>query len=378
MAPSISSTNTSISLVPAQHEGKPQIPQDWIYTMIVFGWIACPLILCIIAFAVYKHKQTPQKLRSFHIQKLAQLLFTLWSCNAIACAMWALCRTDLFITLNPTKCTAIYIINYLFYMLAKYFLHIALIYRLYIAFKNSEHRLQTRTIAALVLSISINFVVFSGLWLNTCIENVTIGITVPGYKLNVCTLFNSHADENMDAFHKIWPVLLGAQDLIIGLITLILFIYKMYHVSLNPFIQSKDKGMELVIRRLLICSIFAILSTFVFYTFAIPFYGNLTFLLPLDALINSFTVLLMISYGKQIYSVVCCGCDRGLARLMKSTAENEDKNTEMNSTVVSHTPDDTQTAESAHASHANETEEPTVNNQLRPVHNKFNEFEVEL
>ena len=70
-----------------------------------------------------------------------------------------------------------------------------------------------------------------------------------------------------------------------------------------------------LMKKLLFCGVLSLISTFVFYTFAIPFYPNFTFLLPLDCLINNLSIFLLFQFNDSIYRTLCFCCNKAADRV---------------------------------------------------------------
>ena len=66
------------------------------------------------------------------------LTYIFWILNFLACLEWAFYRTNLFMTLNKTRCTFIYVSNFLFYMFAKCLLQMLLLCRLHVTVKHTK------------------------------------------------------------------------------------------------------------------------------------------------------------------------------------------------------------------------------------------------
>eukprot|EP00483_Globobulimina_turgida_P003773 UN03779 len=167
------------------------------------------------------------------------------------------------------------------------------------------------------LIMTVNFLICTTLWVNTCILNVIVGVTFPHQTLQICTLYNNDVHQTMDFYHKIWPILLGAQDFIVSITTVSVFashIRKLaaHSTASGSNMYDMDIEFEMIIRKLIVLGLIAILSTSIFYTFAVPFYPNLTFLLPIDCTINSLCTLLLLEYGKDVYNVLCYVTDKCL------------------------------------------------------------------
>ena len=166
-----------------------------------------------------------------------------------------------------------------------------------------------------MIIITINFIIFTSLWFKIAMERVTIGISTESDNLQICTLYSNDNIDNLTFYDQIWPTLFGGQDFIVGIITLIIFVKKIINISKNPGLN--DIETETLIRKLCILGSLAICSTFIFYTFAVPLYPNLTFLLPFDAILNSLCIVLLLDYSARIYHKVCCICDKALIRTLK-------------------------------------------------------------
>eukprot|EP01083_Nonionella_stella_P247027 856960_1 len=298
----------------------PEISQEWIYIMIFCGWVGVVIHLLIFAHSIYSNRQK-KKTKLSNIQRL--LNFTIWICNLIACLEWGTLRTSIFLDLTVPRCKLNYISNYLFYMMGKYTLHILLFYRLYFIFRTTNVRFKERYVYLICAVITINFIIFTGLWFDAAMDHVTVGVLVPNRSIEVCTMFNN-SKETVHAIDRVWPILLGGQDLIVGLFTLALFVYKMtqFHrdktASFYELHKTRIEQTTTVMRKLLVLGAISIASTSIFYTFAIPFYGNLTFLLPLDATINSLCTVLLFNYSSHVYKVLCCPCDGCLSLLFRT------------------------------------------------------------
>eukprot|EP01084_Bolivina_argentea_P050145 92206_1 len=332
---------TIVLNVMAVEDTRPPVGENWIYTMIAFGFFGMFVILAIILIAAYKtfcnwESISKMKLRKKKSKQFKQtqiilniLNFTLWTLNFIACFQWTFLRTSLFISLNASKCTAIYISNYLSYLIAKYCLHLLLLYRLYVAFRNSRAFMLNPTFAKIfALIITINFIVFTSLWMDICLSDVKVGITVPSHSLEICTLYNNSSDRKLSFYEKIWPILCGAQDFFVGIFTLAMFWYKINEFSRNRGKRSCDDNSrktivktERLIRKLLILGAVSVFSTFIFFSFAVAFYGNLTFLLPFDAMINSLCMFLFLRGSNRYYYWVCCATDMCLQNLLKHSTQ---------------------------------------------------------
>eukprot|EP01083_Nonionella_stella_P023233 64264_1 len=321
-----------IVCVTADTDGMPTVHESWIYAMIVLGFIGFIALIDIIIFAIYKTYHKLRKVRAlttkadqFKMMVNILLTFGIWIFNACACLEWAILRTDLFIELNPTKCTAIYISNYLFYMLGKLCLHFLLLYRLYLAFHGTALHVKSVLLRLFAVLISVDFIVFVSLWMDICLKKVTVGIVVPSETLTFCTLYNNSSASQITFYQKTWPILFGAQDCIVGILTLTIFIYKLNQLHRH---SKNNLATEALVRKLFIMGCTSIFSTFMLFTFAVPFYSNLTFLLPLDALINSLCVLLLLDWTNAMYLKVCCAMDLCLQSAFKhESSDRKDVNT---------------------------------------------------
>ena len=99
--------------------------------MVSLGFIGSLILLTIICIATYN---TYHIIRRREISKpLIALNFIIWISNFFACLNWTFFRTNIFHTISASSCIIIYISNYLCFMLAKYAIHILLLYRLYLA-----------------------------------------------------------------------------------------------------------------------------------------------------------------------------------------------------------------------------------------------------
>eukprot|EP01083_Nonionella_stella_P015049 42126_1 len=291
---------------------QPEIPQQWIYIMMVSGLIGVIIHLTIITISTIrecKNKQNKQAQQPQHLQ--IALHFIVWICNFIACVEWASVRTSLFMPLSPQTCQISYISNYLFYMIGKYALHILLLYRLYFVFRETHVRFKQPLVYVVFAIITITFVLFTTLWFYSAIHHVTVGVAVPDGVIQICTMFNSNEQSNHPV-NRLWPILFGGQDLLIGLFTLALFFYKVrsFRTVTTHIEPHAQDGLYVVMRKLVVLGTISIASTFFFYTFAIPFYANLTFLLPVDACINSVCTFLLLGYAGPAYKALCCACER--------------------------------------------------------------------
>eukprot|EP01084_Bolivina_argentea_P268164 455409_1 len=294
-------------------EDNPHIEESWIFAMIVLGFLGFFILLLAIIIAIYQTYKTMKESIEFS-NVLIALDFAVWIFNAAALFEWAFFRTNLFIDLNVQRCKIIYISNYFFYMLAKYCLHILLLYRLHAAFKGTLLHLNTTFTKIFGLIITVDFIIFVSLWMNVCVENVKIGVS---QTFEICTLYNNDSNSEITLYEKLWPMLFGAQDFFVGIATLIIFIYKINQLTSSTSHTVHDIETEAIVRKLFILGTISIFSTFIFFTFAIPFYGNLTFLLPLDSLINSFCVLLLLKWSDSVYKKICCGIDLCLLTTFK-------------------------------------------------------------
>eukprot|EP00483_Globobulimina_turgida_P012035 UN12057 len=201
---------------------RPKVQQTWIYFMMILGWFGFIISIFIIGYSLYQTKLIQNTPRA-----LIMLYFTLWTCNLIACFQWATLRTSVFVELTTSLCTVFYISNYLFYMIGKYCLHLLLIHRFYIAFRETPKSLNKSCTTIILTIISINFLVFTSLWISTCLAHVEVGVIVPNYNVEICTLFNN-SNKDLTLFDVVWPILLGGQDFIVGCFTLSLFIWKIH------------------------------------------------------------------------------------------------------------------------------------------------------
>eukprot|EP01083_Nonionella_stella_P303351 1049849_1 len=292
------------------HNHMPTVDESWIFGMIVFGFCGSFLLICVIIVAIHKtylHSKTVDDQSDKCILMInAGLNFAIWIFNAIACLEWAFLRTDLFIDLDVSRCTIIYTSNYLFYMLGKYCLHILLLFRLYFAFDGTALQINLRYLASFAVLITIDFITFIILWIGICLEKVAIGVIVPSKSITFCTLYNNSSSSELTVYQKYFPVLFGAQDILVAITTLVIFIHKLNQVATSPYSSSRDVATECLVRKLCAMGTVALLSTFVLFTFAVPFYSDLTFLLPLDALINGLCVLLLLDWASPVYLKLCC------------------------------------------------------------------------
>eukprot|EP01083_Nonionella_stella_P269919 913599_1 len=315
-----------IVCVTADTDGMPTVHESWIYAMIVLGFIGFVALINIIIFAIYKTYHKLRKVRALHtkadlFKMMVNILLTfgIWIFNACACLEWAILRTDVFMELNPTKCIVIYISNYVFYMLGKLCLHFLLLYRLYLAFRGTALHVKSVLLRLFAVLISVDFIVCVSLWVDICLKKVTVGIVVPSETLTFCTLYNNSSAAQITWYQKTWPILFGAQDCIVGILTLIIFIYKLNQLHRHT---KNNSVTEALVRKLFIMGCASIFSTFMLFTFAVPFYSNLTFLLPLDALINSLCVLLLLDWTNPMYLKVCCAMDLCLQSAFKHETSN--------------------------------------------------------
>eukprot|EP00484_Ammonia_sp_Unknown_P025500 CAMPEP_0197028104 /NCGR_PEP_ID=MMETSP1384-20130603/7883_1 /TAXON_ID=29189 /ORGANISM="Ammonia sp." /LENGTH=191 /DNA_ID=CAMNT_0042457055 /DNA_START=552 /DNA_END=1127 /DNA_ORIENTATION=- len=137
----------------------------------------------------------------------------------------------------------------------------------------------------------------------------------------ICTMYNSASADKLTLYEEIWPSLLGGQDFVVGAITLILFVKKIKDLTGSHALHTQhaphDIETETLIRKLSILGSLAIVSTFVFYTFAIPFWPNLTFLLPFDATVNSLCIVLLLDYASSVYRQACVCLDKPVQKVLK-------------------------------------------------------------
>eukprot|EP01084_Bolivina_argentea_P060641 110781_1 len=307
----------------------PTVPERWIFTMIGLGFIGFLTLSFLLLIVIYKTYQSIIIQRKQIAKLLVLLNLTLCFFNAISCFEWAFLRTDLFFDVNITKCTVIYISNYLFYMLAKYCLHILLLYRLYLTFHGTTLEININFLKIFYSIITIDFIIFVILWIQICFRKVSVGVIVPSEILKICTLYNNSSASEMTTYERTWPLLFGIQDSLVGIGTLSIFIYKLN--QLTKHIKDHDCKIEPLLRKLFILCITSILSTFIMFTFAIPFYPNLTFLLPLDALINSLCVFLLLEWANTVYIRLCCLMDICLQSVVKYAKKKRHKTSEKSS-----------------------------------------------
>eukprot|EP00485_Elphidium_margaritaceum_P017162 CAMPEP_0202734400 /NCGR_PEP_ID=MMETSP1385-20130828/188664_1 /ASSEMBLY_ACC=CAM_ASM_000861 /TAXON_ID=933848 /ORGANISM="Elphidium margaritaceum" /LENGTH=156 /DNA_ID=CAMNT_0049400761 /DNA_START=588 /DNA_END=1058 /DNA_ORIENTATION=- len=83
--------------------------------------------------------------------------------------------------------------------------------------------------------------------------------------------------------------------------------------------ERNDIETEQLVRKLIVCGSVAMFSTFIFYTFAIPFWPNLTFLLPFDAMVNSLCAILLLDYAYTVYIKLCCCLDGCMKHVLQHT-----------------------------------------------------------
>ena len=57
--------------------------------------------------------------------------------------------------------------------------------------------------------------------------------------------------------------------------------------------------------KIVICNITSLMSSFVLYTLAVPFFSDLTFLLPADAVLTSLCLLLLFQFSDKFYVFLC-------------------------------------------------------------------------
>eukprot|EP01083_Nonionella_stella_P024912 68621_1 len=281
----------------------PVIDSSWILAMIVTGGLGFILHTLFIG----------QTVRHYHMNNLyagkkgsAFLLGCLlaFCFNMLACLLWVLFRTNIVVSTSPASCKIIYASNFLCYFLSKYILHCLLIFRIYMTFRGSKLQyMSLRSLALFISIVSINFFISIGVWTYSIVPNVLEGEwIVNNAHFTICTLFSDQVNQSYSV--KVSAVIIGIEDFVVGTVTLIVFLKRFRQIAL----ESHDIDLLDTSTRFAIVASIQVISTLCLFTLAIPFYPNATFILAIDATINSLCLLCVLSAGKSIYYYVFAPC----------------------------------------------------------------------
>eukprot|EP01083_Nonionella_stella_P026600 73249_1 len=280
----------------------PQIEAPWILAMIICGFIG--FILHVIIVAVTSHHyfaiMDSRKGLVFIVGCILLLCF-----NMLACLLWAVARTNIIIPLSVTACKFIYASNFLSYFIAKYILHCLLIFRIYMTFRGSALEMPRRSLVIFLTILSVNFFVAMSVWTISIAPSVLQGQwTVNGIDYRICTLFSDENSSNVNVSVKLCAVTIGIEDFIVGTITLWVFLTRFRHIAK----ESQETELFEASTRFGVASFFSVISTLFLFTLSIPFYPNMTFVLAIDATINSLCLFCVLSVGQDLYWYVCAPC----------------------------------------------------------------------
>eukprot|EP01084_Bolivina_argentea_P287359 493073_1 len=285
----------------------PIIPTGWTIAMMTCGAIG---LLVHIAFVV----STIRYYRSEELDSIKGKIFIIacilvYIFNGFACFEWLFLRTDIIFTLNQTICSAIYSSNFMCYFIGKYWLHYLYIYRIYVTFRGSHVQMSKCHLYTFLMIFTLNFCISLSFWSYNVIPSVHDGHWYfNGNVHEICTLFSDNASNSVTV--KAAALSIGLEDFIIGSITLFVFLKRFHLITKRVGDDTIDfQLLEFSIKFAVVAS-FSVISTLFLFTLAIPFYPNLTFILAIDATINSICLFCMLSIGTNTYNYLFYPCHR--------------------------------------------------------------------
>eukprot|EP01083_Nonionella_stella_P154137 496237_1 len=280
----------------------PQIEAPWILAMISCGFVGLTIHIAFITVTTHHY------LTDINVDSRKGLVFIigcilLLCFNMCACLLWAVARTNIIFPLSHTACGYIYASNFLCYFFAKYILHCLLIFRIYMTFKGSAMAMSFRHLVVFICIVSFNFLAAMCVWTMSIAPNVLQGQwTVNDTNYQICTLFSAEAHQNISV--QLSAITVGVEDFIVGTITLVVFLRRFRQIARD----AQDIQLFEASTRFGVASFFSVISTLFLFTFAIPFYPNMTFVLAIDATINSLCLFCVLSVGQDLYYYVCAPC----------------------------------------------------------------------
>eukprot|EP01083_Nonionella_stella_P029065 80085_1 len=278
----------------------PQINEGWALAMICCGFIGFTLHLVFVT-QTSRHYCANMNSRKAHIFVLGCLLLLCF--NMVACLLWAIARTNIIFPLSITACKFIYASNFLSYFMGKYTLHCLLIFRIYMTFRGSTLAMSFRSLMIFISIVSINFFIAMSIWTVSVSPAVLQGQwIVNNTTYSICTLFSDSADHNLSV--KLSAITVGIEDFIVGSITFVVFLRRFQQIA----IEAQDIELLESSTRFGVAAFFSVISTLFLFTLAIPFYPNMTFILAIDATINSLCLFCVLSVGQDLYWYVCAPC----------------------------------------------------------------------
>eukprot|EP01084_Bolivina_argentea_P048283 88976_1 len=241
----------------------PQIEASWILAMIICGFIGF-IIHVILVFVTSHHYFSGVDSRKGLIFIVGCILLLCF--NMLACLLWAIARTNIIFPLSVPTCKFIYASNFLSYFMAKYILHCLLIFRIFLTFRGSALAMSRRALLIFICVLSVNFFVAMSMWEVSISPSVLQGQwTVNGVNYGICTLFSDSSNVNVSV--KLYAIIIGIEDLIVGTITLWVFLTRFRLIAR----EAHDIELFQASTRFGVASFFSHISTLFLFTLAIPF-----------------------------------------------------------------------------------------------------------
>eukprot|EP01083_Nonionella_stella_P210586 762261_1 len=271
----------------------PEINPLWVIAMISCGGIGV-IIHILITLRTLPLLFSSKITQNGKILTFACILVFIF--NGMACLIWLLFRTNLLIPISIISCKFIYVTNFLFYFIAKYILHCVLIGRTYLAFIGTPYQMKSKLMKIYVIIVSLHFFITISFWARGVFPNVLKGVWM---EYSICTLFSENAQNTFTV--KLCAILVGAEDFIVGSMTLYIILKRFLNLSNT---SEGSRMVHLSIRYGIVACV-AMVSTLFLFTLAIPFWPNVTFIIAIDATINSLCVFCVLSVGSKVYNILC-------------------------------------------------------------------------